>query len=867
MALTSGTRLGPYEILSALGAGGMGEVYRARDTRLDRTVAIKILPAAVSNDPDRLLRFQHEARILSTLNHPNVLAIFDVGEQAGTQYLVSEFLEGQSLREVLAAGALLRRAVTAYALEIAKGLAAAHEKGVVHRDLKPDNIFITRDDRVKILDFGLAKQAPGMSSNHGSGQASSHQSQTMTVAAPTTPGTVMGTVGYMSPEQVRGEPVDHRSDIFSFGAVLYEMASGRRAFRGESSVETMNAILKEDVQELTTASGPVTPGLDRIVHRCLEKRPERRFQSASDLAFAIGALSTTTSIASGSAVVLAVEPNAKRSWLPWAVAVVAAVALIAGAWVLGRRSAAKPQPKFTRLTYQQGYLSNARFAKDGQTVVYSAQWNNDPLQIYTERTEFPQSTKVDMPSAALLALSPGGDMEVALEPVQESWFIRGTMGQAQMAGGTPRAQQKEVIAADYAPDGKTLAIARHVDQKVQLEYPEGKVIYTTAGYLDYVRVSQSGKEVAFAEHPVFGDDRGWVSVVDESGNHKQLTEEFSTVQGLAWAHGGSEIWFTAASSTTSRDLFGVTLSGKKRPIITVPQGMRLLDIATDGRILLCVERQLTEITAIDPATGKELRGLEWFDGSSISDILPDGTAIAFLEWGGPAGALYLQGYRKLDGSAPVSLGTGSTPRFSPDGNWVVGALLTRPPQVVLNPVGTGESRRLPLGQIATVRNVAWFSDGKHLLLEGAAEGESLRTYEMDIDGGKPQAVGPADFVGSAVSPDGKRIAGNRASSGAAVFDLDTQKLEAIPGVEAGQFPTKWTEDGKAVFMFTSTPREARIYRVEVDTGKRSLLQTIDPHDASGSMIKIRLAYAERSKTCAYTTARVLGTLYVAEGLE
>ena len=535
--------------------------------------------------------------------------------------------------------------------------------------------------------------------------------------------------------------------------------------------------------------------------------------------------------------------------------------------MVGRRSAARPQPKFTRLTYQQGYLSNARFAKDGQTVVYSAQWNNDPLQIYTVRTEFPQSTKVDMPSAALLALSPGGDMEVALDPVQESWFITGTMGQAQMSGGTPRAQQKEVVAADYAQDGKTLAIARRANRKVQLEYPEGKVLYATAGYLDYIKVSPSGKEVAFAEHPVFGDDRGWVSVVDENGKHKQLTEEFSTLQGLMWARGGSEIWFTAASATTTRDLFGVNRSGKQRSILTLPEGARLLDIAADGRVLLCVERQQTEITAFDPATGKELRGLEWFDGSGLSDIAPDGKAIAFLEWGGPAGALYLQVYRKLDGFAPVSLGPGATPKFSPDGNWVAGGLLTRPPQVALNPVGTGESRRLPLGQIATLRNVSWFPDGKHLLLEGAAQGEALRAYEMDLDGGKPQAVGPADFLGAGVSPDGKRIAGLRASAEASVFDLDTQKLEAIPGIEPGEFLAKWTEDGKAVLVYASTPREAKIYRVETDTGRRTLLQTINPHDTAGAMRRIGLAYAERSKTYAYTTTRDLGTLYVAEGLE
>jgi serine/threonine protein kinase/Tol biopolymer transport system component len=859
MALAPGTKLGPYEIQTALGAGGMGEVYRARDTRLDRTVAVKILPASVLSDPDRLLRFQHEARILSALNHPNILAIFDVGEQAGTHYLVSEFLEGRSLREALTSGPLPRRALTAYALEITKGLAAAHEKGVVHRDLKPDNIFITQDDRVKILDFGLAKLSAA--------QTSAQASQTMTFEAPTTPGTVMGTVGYMSPEQVRGETVDHRSDLFSFGAVLYEMASGKRAFRGESSVETMNAILKEDVPDLAAPSGPVSPGLDRIVHRCLEKKPERRFQSASDLAFAIEALSTTSSISSGSAKVQAIEPKANRGWLPWAATAVIALALITAAWMTGRSSAKRPQPKFTRLTYEHGYPSIARFAKDGQTIIYSAQWNNEPLRIYSVRTEFPQSTKIDLPSAGLLALSPNGDMEVTLDPGQDSWFITGTMAQAQMAGGTPRAQQKDVIAADYAPDSKTLAITRRSNGRVQLEYPEGKVLYATAGYLDYVRVSPSGKQVAFAEHAVLGDDRGWVSVVDENGNHKRLTEEFGTVQGLAWSPRNSEIWFTATNSSTTRSLLGVDLSGKQRSILTLPQSMRLLDIAGDGRALLSGEEQQTEIAGVDPSTGKELRALGWFDGSGMSDMLPDGKAIAFLEWGGPAGPLYLQVYRKLDGSAPVALGPGADPKFSPDGNLVAGPLLTRPPQVVLNPIGTGESRRLPLGEIDTVRDVYWFPDGKHLLLEAAATGESLRAYEMDLNGGKPQPLGPADFVGFAVSPDGTRIAGRQASMGAAVFDLDTQEVKAIPGIDQEELLAKWAADGKAILVIAATTRDARIYRVEAETGKRTLLTEIEPHDSAGSIRPLHVAYAERSKTYAYSMTRVLGTLYVVEGLE
>lgn len=554
-------------------------------------------------------------------------------------------------------------------------------------------------------------------------------------------------------------------------------------------------------------------------------------------------------------------------WLPAATLALGVLALVAAVWIVSRRSAEKPPPKFSRLTYQRGYPSNARFAKDGQTVVYSAQWNDDPLQVYSVRTEFPQSTKVDLPSAALLALSSNGDVELAVDPVYESWFLYGTMGQTQMSGGKPRAQEKEVIAADYAPDGKTLAIVRRANQKVQLEYPEGKVIYATAGYMDYVRVSPSGKEVAFAEHPVYGDDRGWVSVVDENGNHKQLTQEFGSMQGLAWSRTGTEVWFSSADETTDRRLFGVSLSGKVRPILTTPQGARLLDIASDGRVLLSVDRQQPEIAGIDPATGKERRGLEWFDASVMGDITPDGKAIVFLEWGGPAGPLYLMVYRQLDGSAPVALGPGAQPRFSPDGTMVAGPLLTRPPQVALNPIGTGESRRLPAGDITSLKYVLWLPDGKHLLLIGAAEGQPLRTYEMDLDGGKPQPLGPPDFTAMAVAGDGKRIAGRNASGDAVVFDRETQKLQAIPGIEPKETLSQWTEDGQALIVYATGNWESRIYRVETATGKRTLLQKVEPHDKAGAIVPMRLAYAERSKTYVYNTVKIFGTLYVAEGLE
>jgi serine/threonine protein kinase len=282
--MTSGTRLGRYEIRSKIGEGGMGEVYLARDTQLGRDVALKVLPSSYSDDKERLHRFEQEACAASALNHPNILSIFDVGAHDGSPYVVSELLEGQSLRQRTSGTALPQRKAIDYALQIVHGLAAAHEKGIVHRDLKPDNLFITNDGRVKILDFGLAKLT-------GAGDTTLSQTSIPTRRVDTDPGKVMGTVGYMSPEQVKGRTVDHRSDIFSFGAILYEMLSGRRAFRGESAAETMSAILKEDPPDLSETNQRISPALERLVNRCLEKTPEQRFHSASDLAFAIEALS------------------------------------------------------------------------------------------------------------------------------------------------------------------------------------------------------------------------------------------------------------------------------------------------------------------------------------------------------------------------------------------------------------------------------------------------------------------------------------------------------------------------------------------------------------------------------------------------
>ena len=320
--LASGARLGPYEIVAKIGAGGMGEVYRARDDRLKRDVAIKVLPASVSTDPDRLRRFEKEAQAASALNHPNIMAVFDIGSHDGTPYIVSELLDGQTLRERLAAGRLPPRKAADYAAQIARGLSAAHAKGIVHRDLKPENVFVSREEHVKILDFGLAKLTQP---EEGGG------TNVPTASAATEPGVVLGTLAYMSPEQVKGQALDARSDIFSFGAILYEMLSGKRAFQRGSAAETMSAILNEEPPELSESGSNIPAAFDEIVRHCLEKEPESRFQSARDIAFNLLSPSSGAVLTGGSASGVS-SAGGRRVLIALGVVVALAVAGVSVLW-------------------------------------------------------------------------------------------------------------------------------------------------------------------------------------------------------------------------------------------------------------------------------------------------------------------------------------------------------------------------------------------------------------------------------------------------------------------------------------------------------------------------------------------------------
>ena len=539
MPLAAGSRLGTYEIVSRIGAGGMGEVYRARDLKLARDVAIKVLPEATAADPLALARFEHEARAVAALSHSNILAIHDFGSEAGVAFAVMELLEGETLRQRLDRGPIpLRRAVE-IARGIALGLAAAHQKGIIHRDLKPENLFLTKDGAVKILDFGLARSTPRL------GAADS------TLTGRTEPGALLGTVGYMSPEQVRGEPADDRSDIFSFGTVLYEMFSGLRAFKGDTSVETMNAILREEPPPLSDSGRPIPPALERLVGHCLEKEPEDRFQSSRDLAFDIGALSTITDAPKAGAAV------PRRRWLRRAAVAAAAAAVAALLFWAGVRFGPDlrktPEPTFRRLTSRRGNVLSARFTPDGRSVVYSAAWEGKPAELFSVRTDSVESTPLGIEKAMVLSISSHGELAILRKGINlRSAMGLGTLAQLPLGGDSPKELLRDVFTADWAPDGREMAVVRAVGGKEHLEYPIGRILAESA-YSRTVRARfpgrSSGRDRSRAAGAAFQ-----LVIFDRKGASGR-SPAFEWFDGFAWAPGGREILFVGSSDERSPSRF------------------------------------------------------------------------------------------------------------------------------------------------------------------------------------------------------------------------------------------------------------------------------------------------------------------------
>ncbi|HEY7573639.1 MAG TPA: protein kinase [Thermoanaerobaculia bacterium] len=860
MTLAAGARLGPYEIVGLLGSGGMGDVYRARDERLKREVAVKVLPASFAHDADRLRRFEQEAQSAGGLNHPNITAVHDLGTHDGSPYIVTELLEGETIRARLSGGAVSPRKAIDYAVQIAKGLAAAHEKGIVHRDLKPENVFLTKDGRVKILDFGLAKLTQT--------ETASGAQTNLPTAAGTEPGVVMGTLGYMSPEQVKGKAADSRSDIFSFGAILYEMLCGSRAFHRESAAETMSAILREEPPDLSATNRSIQPGLERIVRHCLEKNPEERFFSARDLAFDLEALSELSGPTAGPAVAAAAPAGRKGpSWALFGAAVVA-TALAAGGWAFlaMRKASERPPPSFRQLTFRRGSILAARFAPDGQTVVYSAAWDGKPMEIFVGRPESPESRPFGLAGAEVLAISRSGDMAVSLQRRTPGAFRRtGTLAQISVAGGAaPREILKDIEWADWSPDGKSLAIVRTVPGKMRLEYPAGKVLYETSGWVGHARVSPDGESVAFIDHPTPGDDGGSIAEVDLGGKVRKLSEPFASVQGLAWSPGG-EVWFTATHVGGNRALFSTTRSGKVRQRVRVPGSLTLQDIASDGRLLATSDAIRMEMYVLAPGETKE-RDMTWLDWSLPAYLSPDGRRLLFSETGEGGGSGYSVYIRSTDGSPAVRLGEGSAQDLSPDGQWVLA--LVKPnsdPQLVAYPTGAGEPKIFPKEGLM-VSAATWLPDGKRILITASEAGRGQRLYLFDVDGGKPKAVTPEGYsqVGF-VSPDGKWAAVAGPDRKRYLYPLSGGEPSQIAAIEPEDAVDQVSADGRYLYVHRRGQVPVRVDRLDLSTGRREPWRTLVPADAAG-VTNITVLPTPAGDAYVFNYARVLSDLFIVEGL-
>ena len=818
MTLAAGTRLGPYKVLAPLGAGGMGEVYRARDTRLDREVAIKVLPAEVSTDPERLRRFAKEARAASSLSHPNIVTIHDVGSEGGFSYIAMERVEGSNLRDLLIGGPMPLKRLFQIAPQIAEGLAKAHEAGIVHRDLKPENLMVTRDGHVKILDFGLAKLT---SRGSDSGEGSAVPTKTGT-----RPGMVLGTVGYMSPEQASGDEVGFRSDQFSFGSILYEMATGKRAFQGKTDVDTLSAILNQEPEPMAGVNPQAPAPLRWIVERCHAKEPNDRYGTTRDLARDLGAIRDHLSEAAGISGPSVARGRRRRRTSLSAVSAVVAVALLVAGALVGRRWTATVVPSFKRLTFQRGNVAMARFTGDGQTIVYGASWNGQPWRVFSVRRDGPETTPLLLPDAFLQAISRSGELAITLVTNTRPWAMAtgGTLARAPLSGGAPREVLDDVQLADWAPDGSSLLAVRGVGGKTRLEYPIGRVIYETPGEIRAPRVSPRGDQAAFLDNPVPGDDGGSVAVVDREGRKKTLASGFTSMSGLAWSGDGREVWFSASRQGIADSLYAVSLSGRERLLWRSPSPIMLLDMAADGGVLVRQHSTGMQITGLAPGESRE-RDLSWLDYSFACDLSSDGRSFTFDETGAGVAGNYRLYLGRTDGSLPIRLFEGGCGTLSPDGLWVLSHASAPPGQPVLVPTKSGQPKPLSFQGLTAV-GVAFFPDGKRLLVGGTEPGHGLRFYVGDLSGSRPRPITPEGIrpgrATKPISPDGQWVFANGPDGGLYLYPVESGQSKLLPGALPGDRPFQWTSDSRAVYVMERKGVAFSISRVDVATGRRDL---------------------------------------------
>src|SRR5579863_1330518 len=879
-----GQNISHYRILEKLGGGGMGVVYRAEDLSLGRFVALKFLPEELSQDPQTIERFRREARAASALNHPNICTVYEIGQQDGLIFIAMECLSGNTLKHLIEGVPLELDRLLELGIEVADALDAAHSKGIVHRDIKPANIFVTDRGHAKILDFGLAKMAMAKAVGVDSRPNADETSVDLT-----SPGTAVGTIAYMSPEQLRGKDLDPRTDLFSFGVVLYEMATGTQPFRGETSAVVNDAILNRVPPPPLRVNPELPSKLEEIINKSLEKDRDLRCQTASevraDLKRLKRSLDSSRTFTTPEAVEEApppvsapVLPHKTAAFRGWKTALIAAVALVMGLYLGKAYYAIAPStpPLYRQLTFRRGSIRSARFAPDGQTILYSAAWQGGPLDVFTARPEAPEARSMGLNHTQLASVSSSSEMAVLLNSkALGTWVTMGTLARAPLVGGAPRELLEQVQWADWSPDGNNLAVVRDYGGRNRLEFPVGKSLYETGGWIGHPRVSPKGDLIAFIDHPVQGDDRGTVAVIDLAGHKKNLSEEWYTIQGLAWSANGKEVWFTASKSGVDRTLYATALDGKERMVLRLPGALMLFDIWKDGRVLLMRASWRRELVGVLTGEAKQ-RDLSWLDYSYPAGLSGDGKTLLFDEEGGggslayskSGGLSYAVYVRKTDGFPAVLLGEGGALALSPDGKSVIAQTQDTPSQLRLLTTGAGEARDLTKDNVNHTW-ARWFPDGKRILFSGNDPGQGVRLYVYDLATGKSQPVTPEGVDGNSffVSPDSQSIAGIGPDRKGYLYPVAGGDPRVIPGLNPGEQPITWTADGHSLYIYQPGELPASVYRLDIDTGKRTLWKQLLPSDPAGVETIGPILMTPDAQTCIFGYHRMLADLYLVEGLK